>query len=441
VSRDPAAARLAELCRRIAAYRRAGARVAGYRVNLSQGRSAVLGLHDNEIGSVYAPLGLHSGVRGHFLLVWSDGLVSRGQFDGAWEEEIEGALEVAHETRYRDDESRQLPGRARPLATPVYSAATAGLLDRRIGFLYDVLGLVRDRAKRHRVRRTSGSVRAGRAWSAVASSRGLRYAAEHTEFTYSYAFDGELWDGHSRRRPYTLGEIAAQIERTAALLAPLRRQARGFSGGVLPVLFHPNFAEELIEAYVVSNLMGSQVATGQSAWGPDLFAARKRVFRDDLAVAVDPTRPYAPGSFRMSAEGLPARPTTYIAGGRLLRPIVGLKFARRLKLKPTTPPASMDSVVYGGRASRTLQAVSAAMGEGLLIYSALGLHTQDAVSGDYSLTAPQAIVVRSGDYVGKAKVVFSGNAFEQLRSDRLQFVRFPGYRALGLLVEAHVTVE
>jgi PmbA protein len=207
------------------------------------------------------------------------------------------------------------------------------------------------------------------------------------------------------------------------------------------VVFHPDFAEDMVDAYVIGNLRGSSVATGRSAFAREAFGDSEPVFREDFHFEVDPTVPFSSGSYRMTGEGLPARRTVYVSRGRLLRPIVGLKDARRLGMEPTTPPRGMESVVYGGRSARSFRRVLEGLERGALVMSALGLHTQDTASGNYSLTAPQALTIRGGRLVGHAKLTLSGNAFEQLRSPELGFVTFPGYRRPGLLVMAHVSVE
>jgi PmbA protein len=197
----------------------------------------------------------------------------------------------------------------------------------------------------------------------------------------------------------------------------------------------------MVDAFVIGNLYGAGVATGQSAFKPEDFRARKRVLRDDLRLTVDPTLPYSSGSYRITSEGVPARRQAYIDRGRLLRPIVGLKYARRLGVEPSTPPTSMESIrleAAGGALDR--RRALAALGEGLLVLSALGVHTQDASSGDYSLTAPQAVVVRDGRPRGSVKAVIAGNFLEALRDPATSLVEFEGYRFPGLLLTSSVTV-
>jgi PmbA protein len=192
-----------------------------------------------------------------------------------------------------------------------------------------------------------------------------------------------------------------------------------------------------VETFLVSNLYGAGVATGQSAFKPADFRKARRVLRADMRLGVDPWVPFAAGSYRITSEGLPARRETYVEGGRLVRPIVGLKYARRLRTEPSTPPISMESVFLEAGATTGYRAALRRLEGGLVVLSALGLHTQDTASGDFSLTAPQAIVVRGGRAVESVKAVLAGNFYRALEDARTRLVRMPGSRFPGLIVHVH----
>ena len=68
-----------------------------------------------------------------------------------------------------------------------------------------------------------------------------------------------------------------------------------------------------------------------------------------------------------------------------------------------------------------------------MILSVLGVHTQDSASGDFSLSAPQALRLSDGGYAGRLRATISGNLFELLASPSLRFVTFEGEPTPGLL--------
>ena len=68
----------------------------------------------------------------------------------------------------------------------------------------------------------------------------------------------------------------------------------------------------------------------------------------------------------------------------------------------------------------------------------LGVHTQDPASGDFSLSAPQALAISDGAARGRVRVTLSGNLFEALSDDDLRRVRFPGEDVPGLRIRCAV---
>jgi PmbA protein len=149
---------------------------------------------------------------------------------------------------------------------------------------------------------------------------------------------------------------------------------------------------------------------------------------------VDPLQPLKSGSYRVTREGVPAVACSYIEAGRLRSPIADLKYAKRLGIRPTAVPYAMDTLEFRGLNELELgQALDAADG-GALVLSVLGVHTQDAASGDFSLSAPQALAVHRGRLAGKLRATISGNLFEILCDPATAFVRFEGEHTPGLSV-------
>jgi PmbA protein len=140
------------------------------------------------------------------------------------------------------------------------------------------------------------------------------------------------------------------------------------------------------------------------------------------------------GSYRFTVEGLPASRCVYIEAGRLVQPVLDLKYARRLGLPPTPLPYDCDALHLEGPARLDLTAAREAAAGGVLILSLLGLHTQDRGSGDFSLSSPQALRIGAGDYEGSLRATLSGNLLDLLRSDALRLVDFEGEQTPGLLV-------
>ena len=145
-----------------------------------------------------------------------------------------------------------------------------------------------------------------------------------------------------------------------------------------------------------------------------ISAPGSRFFRDDLRLAVDPTVPFSSGSYNITSEGLPARREVVHRPRRLLRPIVGLKYAKRLGIE-AHDPADLDGVDRAPRPVRGSRIpgarVSSARGSARALRPGRP-HPGHGRAATSRSPPPQAIVVRDGRARGRAQ---GGHRGELLR--------------------------
>jgi PmbA protein len=155
-----------------------------------------------------------------------------------------------------------------------------------------------------------------------------------------------------------------------------------------------------------------------------------------LSFGLNPLRPLSAGSYVVSGEGVPAAECTLITGGRLVTPLLDLKHARKADRAPTPWPRGASSWVLPAPA-RDLEDLVASVERGLLVFQLLGLHTQDATSGRFSLTVSQGLVIDRGRLLGRAKAIIAGNFLELLQRP-VTWARVPGKDGQVLAFEADV---
>jgi PmbA protein len=408
-------------------------RIADYRINLGAGRSASIGIRDNDVGSVYSPMSFSDTIGGSFLVQWQDGKLSLEQLDQV--------LERARAAAYDDPDAAQFLEDQEVHPVVLKSPDVPLLLGERAGFILEVVEVLQEIAARYGANTLNGGTGAGLSDSHLRTSRGLRLTGESTSFSYSASFDGIVGDGFRRRTLVELAEIRMQIERVGELFRYLKQPAEEIRSGARTIILHPNVAYSLFDFYAWGNMAGSSVYHGQSLWKRDDFVAQQQVFREDIEVHVDPWQPLGPGSFGWTGEGLPSAPVTYVQGGRLVSPLLDLKYARRLDLPPLTPPGSEHSVLFRAATDHPSEEMIAGVEDGLLVLSVLGLHTQDRTSGNYSLSAPQTLLIRDGQIQGRVKATLSGNFLDHLRDDAFSLVRFAGQHSPGFAFPGSATVE
>lgn len=417
--------------------------VAAYRLNLSERRSIGVGIRDNDVGSVYSPFSFGQGTGGSFLVQWQDSRLSRGNLDGNSLLIIDQLLANAHQAAYDDPDAAQFLGPQEITKVPLFSSDVPPLFEQRSDYLLEVVARLQALAERYGARTLNGGVDTSIGTSWLRTSRGLALSTESTSFSYSGSFDGLIGEGMSQRSVAAIEQVQAQIELAGAYLEPLRTPAvdRGPASGTRMVVLHPDVAYSMFSAYVWGNLSGSAIFHGQSAFHSDDFRSRRQVFRPDLTVTVDPWQPLSPGSFMYTSEGIPSAPTTYIDAGRLVQPVLDLKYGRRLGLSATTPPGNEHGVHLRADDEIEWAVLQPELDDAILVLSVLGLHTQDRSSGNYSVSTSQALLLHDGAIRGRIKATLNGNFFDNLRDAALRLVRFPGQHSPGFALPINVTIE
>lgn len=416
-----------------------GRRIAAFTVYVAESRRASLGTKDRETGSPHAPLTLAESLNARYKLIWDDGRVSRGAMERkAVETAPEAVLTAARAASYVDPDAADVLGPDTFPDVAIHDAGIAAVAAGGVEVFADRLAAVRARVRSHGVRTWSGSMHAAEGTARVVTSAGLDVSGSGTSTGWSATFDGELGAGYGARSLEPMDEFERRLDRLVGFVLALREPAASRAGGVVPVLLHPDVVEDYVLGVLLYNLDGPQVAHGTGAFRKELFGSREAVFREDLTLRTDPLVPMAAGAYRFSQEGVPARACAYVEQGRLITPLLDLKYARRLGGRPSAFPAAMDTLFLECEKTLDYQEALAVASGGGLVLSVLGVHTQDFTSGDFSLSAPQTLAIGPQGLAGRLRATISGNLFTLLRSPDVALVRFPGEHTPGILARCRL---
>ena len=389
-------------------------RLSDWRILVNESEAVSLGIKDNSPGSVYTPPSYRQSENGEVFLVWADGkcsqaMVQLGSHDDReyWQQE----LQQWRQASYEDPDAAHIPS---PEPLPLVAVE-----DRAIQTIFSGDGqILFDQVRRWLTDKPSKAKMQGRiqtAWGYrhVRTSTGLAVTYQQSQFVSWFSFDSLIGGGFAKRRLSRPEEQEGLWERTLSLYEAMQIVAPPV-GPQTQVILAPSMTEDMLGQFILPNFSGDRVIEGQGAFPKESFLENKLVFHPHFSLLIDPLRPLELGSYLVTPEGVPADRTVLVRDGKLQTPFLRVKDSVRWGAKPTGLPHGMAGLYLNHKEEvpwvKALQGVE----DGVLVLTVLGLHTQEAVSGSYSLSAPHSLRILKGQIVGKTDVKLTGNFFADL---------------------------
>ncbi|MHB1406742.1 MAG: metallopeptidase TldD-related protein [Desulfitobacteriaceae bacterium] len=399
-------------------------RLQGWRVLVHESEAVSLGLKDNVSGSVYAPPSYRLGESGEVFLVWDDGRCSRGKVHNAlsagnfWQDK----LKEWRQGSYEDPDGAVIPNPQPLPLVAVEDLKVQKILKGDDSILFDqVKHVIQEKPSDSKVQ---GNFQAAWGYRHLRTSSGLAITYQESYYTFWYSFDRLVSAGYAKRRLPAAQEWEGLWTRTHQYYEALTLKAEAAWPGTV-VVFAPAVVAEMLEQFVLPNLDGQSVLDGHSAFRREEFRGGRRVFDRRVSLVIDPLKPLAWGSYLVTGEGIPAQRTELVTAGVLTSPYLRLKDARRWGGEPTGLAQGSEGAYLAPSEEERWPEVLQDIEDGVLVLSVLGLHTQDPVSGNYSLSAPQSIRIKKGRLAGKADVKLTGSFFKDLASPESRYARSP----------------
>jgi PmbA protein len=304
-------------------------------------------------------------------------------------------------------------------------ALASGSFEERSEFLNSVETEVKKRDKRFtKVLRASYSE--GRYESAVVNHRGVSSSTRGTSVSFTLACvavegqETQVGYGFQAARHYADLKkdwvLDKTVENTLALLG-----GKQVPSGRYDLLLDPFVAAEMLEL-LADALRGDQVLKGKS-----FFASRvgQKVGAPSLTIVDDGRLKRGLGTSGCDAEGLPTQTTVLVREGILQGYLYDSSSARKAGTKSTgnagrasykglpEPETTNFFIKPGNKSSEQL---IASIDSGLYVHNAMGLHTVDTVSGDFSLGIMGERIEKGKRTHGVRGVTIAGNLLDLLNT-------------------------
>lgn len=404
-----------------------GLRILDWRITCSQTQMITLGIKNNSTGGVYSPPALKDSERAEIYLIWEDGKCSRSVVQNPppgrknrWQTELNGWRAAAFKDKY----AARIP---EPSELPDVGIAEQKLHDivcRDRSCLFEQQGRIRADEPVEALK--NGQIMAIWGKSNILTSTGIQAAFEESRYAVSWSFDSIVAEGFAERRLITAEEWLGLWEESVCRYRLLENQGEPVRSAT-KVILTPAVVSQMIDQYILPNFRGENVLERQSRFTTQDFSGHIPLFDPELTIEINPLLPGKWASYVLTNEGVPAMRTELLRDGRLETPYLNLKDAGRFGAGPTAIPYSSAGIRVKHTRKISWKDLVGTIEDGIMILSVLGLHTQNPVTGTFSLTAPCALRIKNGVVAGKTDVRINGNFWDILRREDTVYADHPLY--------------
>jgi PmbA protein len=397
-----------DLADRLRDYARTHPELTGWRFDIHETRGFEVGLKNNRIGGPYSAPGYKRSISGELYLIWADQRFTSAKLDSKVVDDFQEYMDLWQATAYCDPDGA---GLFRPERIPTIELAdprTQQIIEIQeqapFQLLQQGLAYLNDQG----IKKIDGKVRCYEGQRILMNSEGFQLTYQQTPVDFFFEANDCYGEAYAEKKWPDEAEIKRVIENTGRIGKMLENDVQRDLCGKMQLIFSPGIFEAFLGQFLLTNLYGSLVINRQSRFSLDDFKNERQILRDDLSLSVNTLLPYRAMSYPCTSEGVPGGSQSFIEAGKLKTPILGLKYAKKADMSPTPVPSG-GFFFKTGRTLGTWEELIKQTEHGMIIYSVLGLHTQDASSGHFSLTADQCLLVEQGEIVGKVKAVINGD--------------------------------
>jgi len=427
--------RLGELLRQ---SQKTNPRLKGWRFDLHWTDGLDIGVKNNQIGGPYSAPGYKQSISGEIYLVWEDFRFTAAKLEARVVEEFPDYLKLWEKTSYHDPDG---VGIFTPASLPEVDLADAeaqAIIDRQVERPFELLSEGIHRLRQSGIRKVDARIKCFHDQRHLMNSDGFHLSYAQTPVEFYFIANDSYGKGYSEKKWPDAGDINRIIRETITVSQQLEEPCSATFSGSMTLILPPEMFETFINQFLIANLYGSLVLNRQSRFVLEDFQEHRPVIRDDLSLTINNLLPYRGSSYICTAEGVPGGTIVLIDGGKLQSPILNLKYAKKAGMNPTpVPPGGSGFFITGRNPFPQWEDVLNTIDRGLIIYSVLGMHTQDASSGHFSLTADQCLYVENGKIRGKTKAVINGDFILALNHRESQLFTVEGEDNPGFVFTAN----
>lgn len=395
------------------------------------------GFNNNDLGGIYQPIQSHTHSRISYLVTTKDNRQAKGSLNPFAIEDFIATIDLIKLTSSKSTNKIKLAPRVTNFKpTKLNSRKLEDIINSKPEEIVEYTKLLFEDQKSLGLKTIESQVSMRHNKKRFLSSNGNDMSSTDTSHDYYIEYNSEISASNESCDFISTSEFS-KTHKIAQLAKSLRDKRIKLDNKNLPVLFSPYYGSGILDKYILENINGTLIESSVSRFDIEDFTKHKQIARSNISIEVDQTIPMNTDSFNFTTEGIAGQKFTVMENGKLTTPVCDLQVATKLGYDPAVLPslssASYDTIEFAKYLDRYPKFI--------LILSVLGVHTQNAITGDYSLPCPSALYFEDGKMVGPVNCVLTGNFFEKLNDDSLVFAKHPAFNKPLLGIDSQLSIK
>jgi len=421
--------------------------VKDFLINKIETEKVDFGINGKIIGGPYSPIENAINLSGSIKILWKNDEISTVNITSNDFEDPKYLLNRAKLVSYKDEYGKEFvePYNIR-FPVKQFSREVDKIIYKRKDYLVDQLKQTIQIESRVGIKSHEAILSSSKVKIKVYNSKGLTLEQKLTNYSEGIVWNNRFYFILDSRQPLKINEFKNNLKFQGQLYDSTNNIIKigKFKTKNLKVIISPEETYELFAFFIYANLDGTKIANNMSHFHKKDFIKRVKKFGSWFSLKTDPLKRLTPGGTNFSGEGVRANTVTFIDKGKLITPVLDLKNAKKLSMKPTTASLNTPNIIeYFHKSDKDVKNTSVYISnceEGIYVPSILGLHTQNFITGDYSLSSPYSLYIKDGNVVGSVKTIIFGNFFDDLNKD-VEFVSNGIFPLPGISYSTGITLE
>lgn len=378
------------------------------------------GITNNNIGSVYSPISVDEDFYGSLLIIWKDNRISIIDLDSDKIINFKDYLSFFREISY---EEKFIPEIQKDQKYIDYKSFDSEILDDILSNNFEIFNKSFELFhffKENGVKFSNVDSLYSLDFEIYYNTQDIYFGKFYSSNIINYDFDSLIYYSCGKNKKLN-EENLNEFKKYFSVFFHNFKQIEYQKINTDNIIFLSYPFYSLLNFYLGYNIEGANIYYKKSYFSIEDFNKNSKISEKPFNLYFDPLIDYEFSSYPISPEGITPEKTYYIKDGNLVQPSISLKASKMLNLKPNNGFGN-GKLEFEPIDDSLLNFINK-LEDCYIIFDILGLHTQDPISGNFSLSVSTGLLKEEGKFKGLIKGNINGNFFDLLKNGNFKILK------------------